>query len=386
MTEPMHDLAIVGAGPVGATLALALARAGLDMAVLDARAEGTTPRGDRSLALSHGARLIFERLGVWTPLAAEPNAVTPIVAIDISQARGFGSTTLRAADVGLPALGYVASYVALQKVLDDAMHAAGIGVAWAQAVDQIDATPAYASLRRTSVGDALTARLAVVADGSGENVAGITRVRHDYGQVALIADVARDTPQDGVAYERFTSEGPVALLPKGDRYGLVWTMTPARAEAALAMDDRAFIDALTAHAGARIGRIVSAGPRRTFPLVLEYAKPAALQRVAMLGNAAQTLHPVAGQGFNMGLRDAFELARVVIDTPRDAIGTRAMVERYLRKRRPDRVAGIAFTHGLTRMFGSGLPLFAWPRGVGLAALDALPIGKRAFTRAMLYGV
>jgi len=129
MIEPMHDVAIVGAGPVGATLALALARAGLDMIVLDARAEGTTPRGDRSLALSHGARLIFERLGVWTPLAAQPNAVTPITAIDISQARGFGNATLRAADVGLPALGYVASYVALQKVLDDAMHAAGIGVA-----------------------------------------------------------------------------------------------------------------------------------------------------------------------------------------------------------------------------------------------------------------
>ncbi|MGH8713110.1 MAG: FAD-dependent monooxygenase, partial [Casimicrobiaceae bacterium] len=239
----LNDVVIVGAGPVGATLALALAGSGLDVVTLDARARDTPARGDRSLALSHGARLIFERLGVWTPLAAQPNAVTPITAIDISQARGFGNATLRAADVGLPALGYVASYVALQKVLDDAMHAAGIGVAWGQAVDQIDATPAYASLRRTSVGDALTARLAVVADGSGENVAGIMRVRHDYGQVALIADVARETPQDGVAYERFTSEGPVALLPKGDRYGLVWTMTPARAEAALAMDDRAFIDA-----------------------------------------------------------------------------------------------------------------------------------------------
>jgi 2-octaprenyl-6-methoxyphenol hydroxylase len=311
--------------------------------------------------------------------------VTPITAIDISQARAFGSVALSAADVGLPALGYVVSYLALQKVLDDAMRTAGVTIAWAQAVDQIGATPACASLRRTTVGEALTARFAVVADGSGENVAGITRVRHDYGQVALIADVARDTPQDGIAYERFTAQGPVALLPKGDRYGLVWTMTPARAEAALAMDDAAFITALAAHAGARIGRIVEAGARRSFPLLLEYAKPAAVTRVAMLGNAAQTLHPVAGQGFNMGLRDAFELARIIIDTPRESIGEPAMIERYLRRRRPDRTAGIAFTHGLTRMFGTGLPLLEWPRGVGLALLDALPFTKRAFTRAMLFG-
>jgi 2-octaprenyl-6-methoxyphenol hydroxylase len=381
----IHDVAVVGAGPVGATFALALARAGLDMVVLDARAEGTTGRGDRSLALSHGARLIFERLGVWTALASQPGAVTPIVAIDISQARGFGNAYLDAADVGLPALGYVVSYVALQRVLDAAMRAAGIVVAHGQAVDQVDATPGGASLRRTRVGEPLQARLAAVADGNGENIAGITRARHDYGQVALIADVARDAPHRGVAYERFTSQGPVALLPRGDRYGLVWTMSPSRAEAALALDDAAFIAALHEHAGARIGRIVTVGERRTFPLVLEYAKPAARSHVVMLGNAAQTLHPVAGQGFNMGLRDAYELARIVLDTPRDALGGNAMIERYLRARKLDRAAGIGFTHGLTRMFGSDSPLLAWPRGMGLAALDALPFARRAFTRAMLHG-
>jgi 2-octaprenyl-6-methoxyphenol hydroxylase len=381
----MRDLAIVGAGPVGATLACALARAGLDLAVLDARAEGATLRGDRSLALSHGARLVFERIGVWPALARTQGAVTPIRTIDVSQARGFGATTLDAADVGLPALGYVVAYVALQAALDAAMRDAGIAVTWRAPVARVDAMPSFATVTRED-GAALDARLAVVADGGGERVAGIERVRHAYGKVALIADVERDAPPDGVAFERFTPDGPVALLPKGDRYGLVWTMTPARAKDACALDDRAFLAALAAHAGTRIGRIVHVGPRRSFALTLEYAKPAARPRVAMLGNAAQTLHPIAGQGFNLGLRDAYDLARVVLDTPRDALGARPMIDRYLRTRRADRAAGIAVTHGLTRLFGSDRALVAWPRGLGLALLDVVPPARRAFTRAMLFGM
>jgi len=380
----MHDLAIVGAGPVGATLACALARSGQDIVVLDARAEGATLRGDRALALSHGARLVFERIGVWAALARTPGAVTPIVAIDVSQAHGFGSTTLAANDVGLPALGYVVSYIALQAALDAAMQAAGLAVTFGAPVSRVDASAAFASV--TLDGATLDARLAVVADGGGEHVAGIERVRHAYGKVALIADVVRGAPPDGVAFERFTAEGPVALLPKGGRYGLVWTMPPERAESVCALDNRAFLAALAAHAGARIGRIVSVGPRRTFPLVLEYARPAARPHVAMLGNAAQTLHPIAGQGFNLGVRDAYDLARIVLDTPREALGAAPMVDRYLRTRRADRAAGIAVTHGLSRLFGSDSALVAWPRGLGLALLDVLPPARRAFTRAMLFGV
>jgi len=382
----MHDVAIVGAGPVGATLACALAGSGLDVAVVDARARGATPRGERALALSHGARLILERLGVWPALASEPRAITPITAIDVSQARGFGATRLSGADVGLPALGYVVSYVALQQVLDDALAAASVAVRHGSAVERIDVEPGLARVVCRDGSTTIEARVAAVADGAGELVSGIRRVHRDYAQVALIADVARATPQDGVAYERFTPQGPVALLPKGDRYGLVWTMSPARAAEVLALDDAAFIDALARHAGHRIGRIVAAGPRRTFPLTLEFAKPPAVPRAVMLGNASQTLHPVAGQGFNMGLRDAFELARVILDTPRESIGARPMIDAYLARRRADRHAGIAFTDGLTRMFGGDTPLLAWPRGTGLALLDAVPPLRRAFTRAMLFGI
>ncbi len=379
----MHDVAVVGAGPVGATFACALAGSGLDLMVLDARARGEIARGDRSLALSHGARLILERVGVFGALAATPGAVTPITAIDVSQARGFGSVRLAAVDVGLPALGYVVSYRALQAALDARLAALGVPVRHGAAVGRVRASSQCASIEAD--GQVLEARLAVVADGSGDQVEGIARARRDYGQVAVVCDVRRDTPQDGTAYERFTAEGPVALLPKGEGYGLVWTMSPADAQGALAQDDAAFLAALSRHAGARLGRIVSAGARRSFPLALEYAKPAALPRIVLLGNAAQTLHPIAGQGFNIGLRDAFECAGVVADTPRETIGGHAMVARYLARRRGDRGAGIAFTHALTRLFGSGHPALAWPRGAGLAALDSLPAVKRAFTRGMLFG-
>ena len=381
----LHDVAIVGAGPVGATLALALADGDLDVVVHDARARGETLRGDRSLALSHGARLILERCGVWLVLAAIRNAVTPIIEIDVSQAGGFGTTRLSAAAHDLPALGYVVSYRALQAALDDALARGGIAVRHGVTAISVGGTPAYAAVAIEGA-DPVMARLAAVADGTGALIAGIGRQRHDYGQTAVVAKVWRAVPHAGIAYERFTREGPVALLPEGDHFGLIWTTTPARAEALLAQDDRAFLAALTRHFGARMGGFTRVADRRTFPLALEFSRTTVGARCVVLGNAAQTLHPVAGQGFNVGLRDAAGLAQVVLDTPRDQIGDRAMLDRYVRSRRTDRWAGIAFTHGLVSVFGSDLALLRWPRGLALTLLDTLPAAKRAFTHAMLFGL
>ncbi|NDP42443.1 MAG: 2-polyprenyl-6-methoxyphenol hydroxylase, partial [Aromatoleum sp.] len=193
-------------------------------------------------------------------------------------------------------------------------------------------------------------------------------------------------PHEGRAYERFTPEGPVALLPEGDHYGLVWTATAAHAEALIALDDADFLAALAKHFGTDAGRFERVADRRMFPLRMEYARDPAAAHCVVLGNAAQTLHPVAGQGFNVGLRDAWQLAQVIVDTPREAIGERAMLDRYLRARRPDRLAGIAFTHGLIGVFGNDSPFVRWPRGVALTLLDAVPPVKRAFTRAMLFGL
>jgi 2-octaprenyl-6-methoxyphenol hydroxylase len=232
----------------------------------------------------------------------------------------------------------------------------------------------------------LRARLAVVADGAGTVVAGILRHQRDYGQVALIAKVGMERPHGGVAFERFTSEGPIALLPEGDHYGLVWSMTPAKAEAMLAESDAAFLAALARHFGERVGGFARVSDRRSFPLRLEFARPTVAARSAVIGNAAQALHPIAGQGFNLGLRDAYEMGEAVIRAPREALGSASMLAAFAARRRPDRYAGIAFTDGLTRIFATDSMFLRWPRGLALALLDALPPAKKAFTRAMLFGM
>jgi 2-octaprenyl-6-methoxyphenol hydroxylase len=378
------DVAIAGAGPVGATLALSLAGGDLDLRVVDAREAGR-PARDRTLALSHGARLVFERLGAWTPLAATPGAVTPITAIDVSQARGFGSVRLDAAEQGLPALGYVVSYRVLQQVLDDALVRAGIPVEFGAEVRGVSGAADEAVLE-LAAGRTIDARLGVVADGAATDVDGIARRRHDYGQVAIVAEVALDRPHDGVAYERFTAEGPVALLPERDHYALVWTSRPLDADRLLALGEAEFLDALAAHFGPRVRRFMRVGARRAFPLALDVARNTTLPHLVVVGNAAQALHPVAGQGFNLGLRDAYDLARTILETPRDALGAPAMLARYRRRRAVDRGAGIAFTHGLVQLFGNDWPWLRVPRGLGMMLLDALPPAKRAFGRAMLFGL
>ena len=390
----LHDLVIVGAGPVGANAALALADSDLDVVTLDARAEGAIGRSDRSLALSHGSRLIFERLGIWGEVAAVPDAVTPIRAIDISQRGGFGQARLDAAEQSLPALGYVVSYRALQGALDAALARAGRSVFHGASVSRITATSAFANVETERDGQhhEYTARLVAVADGGGRLVPGLARRLHDYGQVALIGKAWPREPHHGLAFERFTPAGPMALLPDGDHYGFVWTTTPDEGERLRTLPDGEFLRALAERFGPRLdGRssepaFVRVEERRVFPLTLDFAGRIVGERVALMGNAAQALHPIAGQGFNLGVRDAYELARELLATPRDEIGARDQLAGYARRRQPDRVAGIALTHGLLGIFGTDAAWLAWPRGLALTLLDALPTAKRMFARAMLFGV
>lgn len=369
---------IVGAGPVGAVCALALAQQGVPARVLEAGA--ATAAGDgRTLALSHGARQILDRLGVWDAL----DGVTAITRIHISQRGALGVAQLDAAELGVPALGYVLPYAALTAALKRALATAGVAVDYDVAVEAVQPGGDVARLL-TSQGEFATP-LAVVADGGRSLAAAEPRFRRDYGQMALVCDVRTELPHGQRAYERFTPAGPVALLPKNDRYGLVWTATPADAERLLALDDAAFLDALYAHFGGRQGRFLEAGPRKTFPLTLSYTGPDAGARVVRIGNAAQTLHPVAGQGFNLGLRDAFELALLAGDTPPDQLGNAAMLATYARGRRADVAGGVGFTDFLVRTFSNDFPPLRHARGLGLLALEALPPLKTFVARRMMFG-
>ena len=218
----LHDVVVVGAGPVGSTLALSLAAGDVDVIVVDARPAGRIARSDRSLALSHGARLILERVGVWDGLSLAAGAVTPIARIDISQAGGFGQTQLAAQEHGLAALGYVVSYRALQAALDAALARSSVAMRHAATVTAVRGGTAHAAVEiadpaltglveasetiRAPLFAPLFARLAAVADGTGDAMAFVARQRHDYGQVALVAKLFVAAPHDGTAYERFTPE------------------------------------------------------------------------------------------------------------------------------------------------------------------------------------
>ncbi|MGE5522879.1 MAG: FAD-dependent monooxygenase [Rhodospirillaceae bacterium] len=386
MTETA-DIVIVGGGPVGAALALALQPKGLDVLSLEARAAeapALVAADERPLALSHGSRLILERLGVWSSLA---NA-TPIVRIHVSQAGGFGRVLLDARDDGLPAYGYVVPYGALLRALTQAVQQRVPRYRLGARVTSVQADSASASVdyaRDGGVTDTVTASLAVVAEG-GALVAGADIVTRDYGQTAVTARVSAECSHGGVAYERFTRHGPLALLPLGPDMALIWTTTPEHAGELAEMPEREFLAALQKEFGQRLGTFTSTTPRGVYPLILKYARRITLPRTVLIGNAAQTLHPVAGQGFNLGLRDAWELAEEIAGCEPESLGGADMLRRVQGRRRIDRTASIRFTDTLVRVFSNEVAPLRVVRGLGLAALDQLPMLKSFLARRMTFGV
>jgi len=385
MDEPVNGPLIVGAGPVGAVCALALQQQGIAARVLEAMpADARTDT--RTLALSYGSRLILDRLGVWDRI----EAVTPITRIHISQRGALGMARLSADEVKVPALGYVLPYATLTVALKQALADAAIAVDYGVAVARIESGATCATLH-PEAGEALTAPLVVVADGgrSGKGklmpAAPEPKFARDYDQTAVVCDVQTELPHANQAYERFTPEGPAALLPSGERYALVWSASDADAQRIAALPDAAFLDALYRHFGGRQGRFVAASPRKTFPLKLAYTGSEASERVVRIGNAAQTLHPVAGQGFNIGLRDAWELANLCGDTPLAALGSPAMLAAYARGRRLDVMGGVGFTDFLVRVFSNDIAPLRHARGLGLLALEVFPPLKTFVARRMIFG-
>ncbi len=387
MAAEAVDILIAGGGPVGAALALALEGSGHSVVLAEARSADTfearsadaggAAAGDaRALALSYASRLILERLGAWSVLPA-----TPIETIHISQRGGFGRTLIRAADCGVPALGYVVDYDDLQQSLL-AVPGAARRLFGARLTGFDGDT---ATVQTQQGGLAFAPRLTVFADGARlANDGAAPAYSKDYRQTAVVAWVRTAQAHQGRAWERFTPEGPLALLPHGAGYALVWTASPENAARLAALDTPAFLAGLHAAFGERLGAFVDAGRRGAFALALRHRREEALPHSLCVGNAAQTLHPVAGQGFNLGLRDAWELARHARDAREP--GSDSFIDGYRRARALDRRAGIRFTDGLVGLFSNSDPLLGRGRGAGLLALDLLPCARRFVARRMIYGV
>ncbi len=375
----MLDVAIVGGGPVGAGVAALATDAGLGIAVFEAR-PGPSEDG-RILALSHGSRELLEEARAWPGRDA-----TPITSIHISQRGGPGRALLDAADQRLPALGYTVPYAAVEAALAARLAEAGAPVRYGEACERIDLDAEGAGLRFAS-GREERARLLVIADGgtSAGRIPGIAFREKDYRQHGVIGAVMTDRPHGGRAYERFTPQGPLALLPVGEHYALVWTAAPEEAARLLALGEPAFLDELQAAFGDRAGRFTAIDGRRSFPLRLRAVNVPVALRTVIVGNAAQALHPVAGQGLNLGLRDAAALAGILRGTPVAELGAAAMLESYRRARRRDASRGIAFTDFLVSAFSDARRIPTWGRGLALTALDLLPPARRLLAERMIRG-
>ncbi|MDN7426750.1 2-octaprenyl-6-methoxyphenyl hydroxylase [Burkholderia sp. AU16741] len=383
---PDYDLAIVGAGPVGLALAGWLARRSAtqhaSIALIDAREPAASANDPRAIAVSHGSRVLLDTLA-W------PADATPIEHIHVSQRGHFGRTLIDRDEHALAALGYVVRYGSIVQALAGAVR--GMRVDWLTSTTarapQQDADGVTLTLDGPQGERTLRARIVINAEGGlfHEQQADAGKHRRDYGQTALVGTVTVSAPRPNVAWERFTHEGPLALLPLGGprqaEYSLVWCCAPDEAARRAALPDDAFLRELGGVFGERMGAFVAIAGRASFPLGLNAAQTLVSGRVAVVGNAAQTLHPVAGQGLNLGLRDAHTLVDAL-----SAQGFEATALATFNARRAlDRRFTIGATDTLARLFtiDSGpLPLL---RGAALTALEFVPPLKKAIARQMMFG-
>lgn len=380
---------VIGGGPVGLVLALSLQQAGVPVTVLEGQPAGAMAGDHRALALSYGTRQVLEQLGIWPLLAS---AVTAIETIHVSQQKGFGRTQLKAHEHDLPALGYVVSYGALMQALDTriAQSAANIVIQYEAPVTGLEVHASAAEIAYQSEDGAiqrLSTPLAVIADGgrSLASIPGLVRDTKHYGHDALVGLVHTEQAHRNIAYERFTPRGPMALLPNGEHFSLVWTGEQPYIDEIAALDDTAFLQALHEAFGDRVGRFLQVGKRLRFPLKLSKLEQTFSAHCVVIGNAAQTMHPVAGQGFNVGIRDAVALAKNVSATQAPEWGAAHRLAAYHQSRQRDTGRGLQFTDFLVNVFSNDLIGVGLLRGAGLGALSMLPSARRLLVNKMSYG-
>jgi 2-octaprenyl-6-methoxyphenol hydroxylase len=389
------DVAIVGGGMVGASFALALRATRLRVLLVESIPADSARQpsfDERTTALGNGSRQIFESLGVWPAMAQEAAAIR---SIHVSDAGRFGVARLDAKQQGIDAFGYVVPNRVIGRVLWQALRdAANITLAVPGQLEH--ARPhddgVELDLRVNGEPQKVHAAVAVAADGAGSVLracAGIEAGIEDYDQVAIVVNAATERPGVGEAFERFTPSGPLAVLPRpaqpegGGSYAVVWAVKPDRAAELMALDDTAFAAELLSAFGWRAGRWTRIGKRNTYPLSLSRAHETVAGRVVLIGNAAQALHPVAGQGFNLGLRDAATLAEMLaghagkLQAKEDA---GALLARFASWRDEDRRGVTRFTDSLVKLFGSERPALGMVRNFGLLLFDLSPTAKNALSR------
>jgi 2-octaprenyl-6-methoxyphenol hydroxylase len=376
MTEPVvenADILIIGAGPVGLTLHLALAAGGQQSLLLDRRPLAAQQGDPRALALSHGARQLLEQIDSWPSRAA-----TPIETIHVSQKDGFGRTLIDRADYALPALGYVVRYRDLAGALA-ANLAPDAVLAETEILDIApDSDGVTVALRHAGQLRTLRTKLLVHAEGTPGDDPAVTV--SDYHQHAVICEVTPTPGHNKRAWERFTPDGPLALLPLGDEYSIVFTLPPAKADAVMALDDAAFTTALQQQFGRHL-TFAQPGPRSRFPLALRLRDKLVKGGEVWIGNSAQTLHPVSGQGFNLGIRDAWQISEILLKKGAD----RSILANYAASRRLDRRGSAFFTDQIVKAFSNDFGPLKLARGLGLFALDICPPARHFVAKRMIWG-
>ncbi len=383
---------IVGGGINGATLALALSHLSdgtLPVHLIEATLPSSLhhPGFDaRAIALAQGTCQQLSQIGVWPALA---DCATAINTVHVSDRGHAGFVTLQAQDYQTSALGQVVELHDVgQRLFELLRQAPGVTLHCPQRVASCERTQDAASVTLEN-GDVIQGSLLVAADGSQSRLAaqcGISWRKDDYGQVAVIANVSTAQAHQGRAWERFTADGPLAMLPmSGGRCSLVWCHASEKREDVMSWSDERFCDELQRAFGWRLGRITHAGTRSAYPLALTRASRSVTHRLALVGNAAQTLHPIAGQGFNLGMRDVMTLAETLADRWRQGqdVGTWPVLAAYHARRRPDRAATIGVTDGLVQVFANRWAPLVAGRNVGLMAMEYLTPARDALARRTL---
>lgn len=379
------DILIIGGGLVGASLACALAPTSLRVALVEAvpfKSDSQPSYDDRVLAVSQGSKRILRAVGVWQELATA-DAIA-IKTIHITDRGRFGAARLHHHKHGVEALGYAVPARGLGMALLRRLQHSDTTIICPAKVTAIDIQTAQARISALQDTDPrkVAARLVVFADGAGSKMReslGFETRRREYGQTVVLTTITAEHEHNNTAYERFTDTGPMALLPtSGNRYTVVWTARDEQVEALLQCSDEEFLRRLQLRFGDRLGALGKLGKRRAYPLSFMQVKQPIKPRVAIVGNAAHTIHPVAGQGFNLGLRDVSTLVDVLYDAHAAAadVGDMAVLERYWHWRQRDVSRVGWFTDGLVRVFSNDSMPLAVLRGAGLAVVELLPPVQR----------